>query len=483
MDIPLSNTDLTEHLQDVDGFVGVCSYDLLPRLKDAEFCVVNTDNVLHIYDPPEGGHHWLTVCREGNRLLVFDSFGRTLRQMEIDYTEPRLESYFHLAYPECELYSNTQVLQDMSTAVCGHYAILVGKLFASLGIDETLATLRRTFTDDKLDNDMRVVGGWRGVGMGRTPQKKDDDADWNERLADELHRQRRVHFPRRRVEVHGVDKIWSADLVDMQAFAKYNSGFRFMLTVIDLFSRYAWALPLKDKTGAAVRDAFQHILRTSGRKPEKLWVDEGKEFYNRTMKRWLAENAIEMYSTRNEGKAVVIERFNRTIKSRMWRHFTAGSTNVYVDVLPKLLDNYNHTKHRSIGMTPERASKQENERFVPTPKAKPATRPHRFQVGDEVRITVSKRHFEKGYTPNWTEEVFVIAQVLPTSPVTYRIQDLMDEPILGSFYEQQLQHARQTKFRIEKVLRKRQGQSLVKWMGYPEKFNSWISSEHVERLH
>ena len=439
-----------------------------PPLNDGEFCVANTDNATaYAYDPPEGGHHWVTVCREGNDVLVFDSFGRTLRQMEVDYTEPGLEQYFTLAYPDCTLYTNTQVLQNTSTAVCGHYAILAGRLFSALGIDGMLATLRESFTDDTLNNDRRMIGG--------------GDFD---RLADELHRQRRVHFPTRRVIVHGIDDIWSADLVDMQAFAKFNKGNKYMLTVIDLFSRYAWAVPLKDKTGAVVRDAFQHIVRTSGRQPRKLWVDEGKEFYNRTVKKWLSDRDITMYSTHNEGKAVVIERFNRTLKSRMWRHFTATSKNVYIHVLPKLLSQYNNAKHRSIGMTPTEASQKKNEGLVPTAKDQPTRKrtPPRFKKGDQVRITVSKRHFEKGYTPNWTEEVFVVHEVLPTDPVTYRIRDLMDEPIVGSFYHQQLQKAMQTKFRIEKVLRKRRGQALVKWKGYPAKFNSWVSTRELERL-
>ena len=219
MDVPLSNDDVAAHLQDVDGFMGVYSYDLLPPLRDGEFCVVNTDNAtMAAYDPPEGGHHWVTVCREGNRVLIFDSFGRTLHDMERDYTEPGLARYFRQACPNCALYTNTQVLQDTSTAVCGRYAILMGTLFSSQGIDQALHTLQRAFTADTLDNDRRMVGG---------------------SLADELHKQRRVHFPRRKVIAYGIDQVWSADLVDMQAFSKFNKGYRFMLTVIDLFSRFA----------------------------------------------------------------------------------------------------------------------------------------------------------------------------------------------------------------------------------------------------
>ena len=466
MDVPLSNEDIQRELEEVEGFRGVVSYDLLPRLGDGEFCVVNTDNVVPIHDYPEGGHHWLTVCRENDQVLVFDSFGRSLAQMEQDYTEPHFKRYFIEAYPECEIVTNTQILQDRSTAVCGHYAILVGKLFTEYGIDKTLAVLRREFTSDTLANDRTMVGG-----------------GWTDRLADELHRQRRVHFPRRRVIVKGIDQIWSADLVDMRAFSKYNKGIRYLLNVIDVLSKYAWSVSIKDKTGEAITKAFRSITKT--RKPKMLWVDRGTEFYNRTFRRWLNEQDIQLYSTENEGKAVVVERFNRTLKSKMWRYFSDNSTNVYIDVLQELVERYNNTKHRSIGMTPTEASLKSNEQRVLYNLYKDNTRPKqrpRFEIGDRVRITVAKRHFEKGYTPNWTEEVFVIHEILPTNPTTYRILDLADEPIIGNFYEQQMQKAVQDTFRIEKVIRKRKDQALVKWKGYPDKFNSWVSLDELKRL-
>ena len=465
MDVPLSNLDIERALEGVRGFRGVSSYDLLPALKPCEFCVINTDNAIPIYDEAEGGHHWLTVCRESDQLLVFDSFGRSLEQMELDYTEPYFKHYIVEAYPECPIFTSTQVLQHRSTAVCGYYAILVGMLFSLHGIDKTLSLLTELFTDDVLNNDRLMVGG-----------------KWTDTLADELHKQRRVHFPRRRVIVKGIDQIWSADLVDMQAFAKYNKGVRYLLNVIDVLSKYAWSVPIKDKKGSTITNAFRRITKV--RKPQMLWVDQGTEFYNGTFRKWLENEDIQLYSTHNEGKAVVVERFNRTLKTWMWRYFSANSTNVYLDILPQLITRYNNTKHRSIGMSPVEASKKENEQRAlrhlykqPFPKQEP-----QFKLGDKVRITVAKRHFEKGYTPNWTEEVFVVDEVLPTSPVTYRVRDLMDEPIIGSFYETQLQKTTQTTFRIDKVLRKRRGQALVKWKGYPDKFNSWVPVDELEKL-
>ena len=255
MDVPLSNLDIERALEGVRGFKGVSSYDLLPRLAHDEFCVVNTDNVVPLYDQVEGGHHWLTVCCEQDQLLIFDSFGRSLEQMEVDYTEPRFKQYFFEAYPECHMFTNTQVVQDRSTAVCGHYAILVGKWFSLYGIDATLTLLRDMFTDDAMKNDRMMVGG-----------------KWTDDLADELHRQKRVHFPRRRVVVKGIDQIWSADLVDMKAFAKYNKGIHYLLNVIDVLSKYAWSIPIKDKRGSTITSAFRRITKV--RKPQMLWVDQ-----------------------------------------------------------------------------------------------------------------------------------------------------------------------------------------------------------------
>lgn len=306
-------------------------------------------------------------------------------------------------------------------------------------------------------------------------------------LAKELHKQKRTNFSRRQVRSAGIDKIWSADLVDMFSFSKSNDGTKFILTVIDIFTKFAWAIPLPNKQGKTVTEAFDKIIRDSGRKPEHLWVDKGAEFYNRTLKLWLTKNEIEMYSTSNAGKAVVIERFNRTLKSWMWKYFTSHSTNKYIDVLDKLLHAYNNRIHRTIKMTPHEASEKKNEQLAydNTYQARaPSDRFSKFQIGDRVRAVKLKRRFEKGYTPNWTEEVFEIDNVLPTKPLTYVIRDLAGNRINGSYYEQELQHTSQDVFRIENVIRKdnKKKQALVKWKGYSEKFNSWVPFEDLEKL-
>ena len=130
-----------------------------------------------------------------------------------------------------------------------------------------------------------------------------------------------------------IDNIWGADLADMQLISKFNKGIRFLLCFIDIFSKYAWVIPLKDKKGITITNAFQKILKESNRKTNKIWVDKGSEFYNSSFKKWLKDNDIEMYSIHNEGKSVVAERFIRTLKNKIYKYMTSISKNVYIDKL------------------------------------------------------------------------------------------------------------------------------------------------------
>ena len=220
----------------------------------------------------------------------------------------------------------------------------------------------------------------------------------------------------------------------MQLFSKQNSGFKYLLTVIDVYSKYAWIIPLKTKSSSSIIEAFTELFKD--RKPKKLWTDSGKEFLNKEFKQFLNKNNVEIYQTFNEGKAVVVERFNRTIKEKMWRYFTEHNTKKYLDILPKLLNEYNNSYHSTIKMTPTQGSKPNNKIIyiheINSDKPK-------FKIGDRVRIYKYKKHFEKGYETNWTKEIFVIDKILKTNPITYQIKDLNNEPIIGSFYFKELQ--------------------------------------------
>ena len=136
----------------------------------------------------------------------------------------------------------------------------------------------------------------------------------------------------------------------MQSLTKYNKGIKYLLCAIDLFSKYAWAIPIKDKKGITITNAFQKILGDSNRKPKKIWVDKGSEFYNNSFKKWLKNNYIEIYSTRNKGKFLIAERFIRTLKKKVFKHRTAISENVYFDVLDDIVNKYNNTIQKTIKM-------------------------------------------------------------------------------------------------------------------------------------
>ena len=138
----------------------------------------------------------------------------------------------------------------------------------------------------------------------------------------------------------------------MQLISKFNKGFILLLCVIDIYIKYAWVVPLKDKKGVSIVNAFQSILTKSNRMLNKIWVDKGSEFYNRSMKSWLEKNYIEMYSKHNEGKSVVADRFIKTIKNKIYKHMTSISKNVYIDKLDDIVNEYNNTKHRTTKMKP-----------------------------------------------------------------------------------------------------------------------------------
>ena len=312
-------------------------------------------------------------------------------------------------------------------------------------------------------------------------------SDWNLRLADELHKPIKRKYARRRVISNGIDEIWAADLVEMQQFSKWNKGYKYLLMVIDVFSKYGWIVPLKNKKGETVAEAFESILE-EGRLPKMLWTDKGSEFYNRWVKDLFDKHNIKLYSTENEEKSSVVERWNRTMKEKMWKQFTAQNSTEWVDILPKLLTEYNNTKHRSIKMTPAEASEKKNEDAVYLnlygDLRHKATKP-KFSVGDKVRISKYKRKlFDKGYTPNWTEEIFVVDKVQYTNPITYKLKDLNGEEIKGSFYEQEMLKATQEIFRIDKVIRRdnKKKQALVKWKGYSDDFNSWVPFSDLREL-
>ena len=258
------------------------------------------------------------------------------------------------------------------------------------GYQRGLASMVYKFFDSKVASpDKKSVGsGAKRVNTKITPQ--------NEQLAEELHKPIIRKLKKRKVYSAVKDNIWGVDLEDMQLLSKYNKGIRFLLCVIGIFSKYAWIVPLKDKKGISIVKAFQIILKQSDRKPNKIWVDKESEFYNAYFKKWLRDNDIVMYSTHNEGKSVVAERFIRTLKSKIYKYMTSISKNVYIDKLDNIVDEYNNTYHTTIKMKPIDVK---DNTYINADREINNKDP-KFTVGDHVRISKYKNIFAKGYMPN-----------------------------------------------------------------------------------
>ena len=255
-------------------------------------------------------------------------------------------------------------------------------------------------------------------------------------------------FRRKRIIPLYKDETWSADLIDKSSLSKYNKNYKFTLTVIDIFTKYAWAIRLKNKSGLSITNGFKIVLSehpqggSEPRKPEKLWVDRCSEFYNKTFKSLLKEygtgnaaSGIELYSTYSDLKAVFIERFNRTLLHVTNKPIFINGDGNWVSILNDAVVTYNNNIHSTINMTPVDASNNPDKvkYYVNSTKATP-----KFKVGDYVRNVDKRNIFSKGHTSNWNRELFKVNEVLKTHPPTYKIEDINGEIIEGKYYEQEL---------------------------------------------
>ena len=308
-----------------------------------------------------------------------------------------------------------------------------------------------------------------------------------------IHKNVNRRFPRLKVIVAGMFDQYDADLADMQKLADRNDDVKFLLVVIDVFSRFLWVEPLKTKADADVVKGFENIF-ARGRQPRRLRTDKGAEFMGNVSQDYFDRVGIEQWSAHNdEIKANFAERVIRTLKSAIWGYLRKNKTSRYVDVLQDLVHSYNNTKHKSIGMKPAAVTKGDVEKRLWWHLYKPS-KPYVklaigqipryvFKKGDHVRISHRAKTFQKGHDEKWTREIFLIRQPFTRLGIRkYRLEDLDGEDIRGTFHEAELQkvkYSENMEYEIETVIQERRGQSLVKWKGWPPKFNSWIPSKDV----
>ena len=321
----------------------------------------------------------------------------------------------------------------------------------------------------------------------------------------------RRSFPRSKVVVNTIDSMWDGDLADVSNISSQNDGCKFLLVLIDIFSRFLFIVPLKNKQHQNIIDDLKSVFQT-GRKPNSLRTDKGSEFKNRWVKTFLKKEGVHTIYTQNETKANYAERVIRTMKNIMYRYFIKNRTYRYVDVLSDLVTGYNQRPHRSLG---EHAPATVNEKnadeirlvaYLSTKKKIPklhANKPEKpnelrrrirnkrifkYKIGDDVRISQLKHTFQRDYQQKWTEEYFKVSKRYQRDGIpVYKLKDLADDPIEGTFYESELQKVMKSGdilYRVEKVLRKRKRgktkEAFVKWDGWPSKFNSWIPETSLE---
>lgn len=307
-----------------------------------------------------------------------------------------------------------------------------------------------------------------------------------------LHKTARKTYARNRVFAPRPLYQFQADLCDMTALSKDNDQFKFLLTVIDVFSKKAYARPLKNKTASEVAKAFASILDESDI-PVKIQTDAGKEFFNHVFEKLMKKHNIQHFATGSDLKASIVERFNRTLKTKMWRFFTAKNTRRYIDVIQDLLDSYNNSYHSSIKMKPSEVSPSKTsqvfENLYGTLPLSAKASVFKFKEGDIVRISKYRGVFDKMYEQSFTDEYFFVNECIPRIPPVYKLRDIKGEILNGTFYEAELQKVRITPgtlFRIEKILEKKikngQKMVLVRWQGWPRQFDSWLPAKEVVDL-
>lgn len=304
-----------------------------------------------------------------------------------------------------------------------------------------------------------------------------------------LNFKRRRRFPKRQVVTNGLNDLAGADLADVSNLSKWNDGVKFLLVVINCFSRFLYLRPVKDKKAVTVAKAMSEILKSL--KVRNIWTDFGGEFVSKEMKKLLTDNGIKLYHTYQSGKSVFAERAIREIRRMIQMYLTANNTKRYVDKLEDFAVHFNNSVNRTLGLRPNEVSPKNEHNVWHHLYMKPSRRKFvvKFQVGDHVRISRDKGQFAKESEDNFTQEIFRVSKVSQKKygPVMYVLTDLHDSPISGKFYDQELVHTKlAAEFKISKIIRtRRRGgrkECYVSFIGYDSSFNTWIPSSDIHSI-
>ena len=317
-----------------------------------------------------------------------------------------------------------------------------------------------------------IIKSKRKLGLGNNFTMED--------LSNELNKPTIQKFPRKKVIVNHINEIHSTDLVDMTQYSKMNRGYKYIFTNIDVFSKIANAYPIKSQKLQEIKACFEKIFKKN--KPKFIWSDKEPAFLSKEMQQFFKDNDVKIYHTNSHLKAVVIDRFNSSLRELIMKEFVKNNNTVYYNILPKLIKIYNNRYHNTIKMKPAEVNKN-NEKYIKENiyTYNKTSKIPKFKIGDLVRISLKRRDiFDKASSNiKWTEELFKIYSINKSNFITYKIKDLNDEIIEGIFYERELQKTTNTSevYIIEKIIKKNKNKYLVKWRNYSDNFNSWIDKD------
>ena len=302
-----------------------------------------------------------------------------------------------------------------------------------------------------------------------------------EDLSEELNKPSINKFERKKIIVNHINEIHSADLVDMTQYARVNRGYKYIFTNIDVFSKIATAFPLKSKKIHDIKPCFEKIFKNN--KPKYIWSDKESSFLSKQMQEFFKDNDVKIYHTNSYLKAVVIERFNRSLRELMMKHFTKNNNTIWYNILPKLIKIYNNRYHSTIKMKPINVNKS-NEKSIKENiyTYDKTSKIPKFKINDIIRISLKRRDLFNKSSSNikWSEELFKIHSINRSNVITYKIKDLNDNIIEGIFYEKELQKSKNDGiYIIEKIIKKNKNKYYVKWRNYSNDFNSWVNKDDI----
>ena len=418
---------------------------------------------------------WASFAKEGSlRSKLFNKYtdpGNPIEK-QVDFN-PYTGQIYKVYDPPLSNNDRCSMLHDISYSVA-----------ENVGQNPKDVKNRKLEADDKWLNCFKVRTPYDALAYSAIKTKKTLGLGNNftmENLSQELNKPTINKFERQKVIVNHINKIHSTDLVDMSQYSKINKNYKYIFTNIDVFSKIAYAFPLKSKKIQDIKPCFEKIFEKN--KPKFIWSDKESSFLSKEMQQFFKDSNVKIYHTNSHLKAVVIERFNRSLRELMMKEFVKNNNTIWYNILPKLIKIYNNRYHSTIKMKPIEVNKS-NEKYIKENiyGYNKTTKNLKFKINDLVRISLKKRPIFDKPSANikWSEELFKIHSINKSNVITYKIKDLNDEIMEGIFYERELQKTKNTGvYIIEKIIQKNKNKYLVKWRNYSNDFNSWVDKDDI----